>query len=100
MRQVPDDIHSGWDHNEAGPRDPRDASADYDPNELTLCRDDMMTPAPSSEVVQLEPIEGPSTGSAPIDVPIPVETYPSQLPPDPYARHPVKPASRSGQLPS
>ena len=86
VRQVPDVLHSGWDHNEDGRHDRRDASAYYDLNDLTLCRDDRMTLASMSEVVQPEPVEVHSTRDAPIDAPIPVETYPTELPPDSYAR--------------
>ena len=66
VRQVPDDLPSGWDHNEAGPLDLRDASRDFDPNDLTLCREERVAPAPMSEAVEPERIEGPSFRAAPI----------------------------------
>ena len=92
---VPNDLPSGWDHNEAGPRDPRYASRDFDPNDLTLHREDRMNPAAMLEVEQHGPIEGPSSTAAPANVSMPVETYPPQLAPDPYARQQV---SRSDLL--
>ena len=60
VRQVPDDLPSSWEHNEAGSRDPRDVSRDFDPNDLTRPREDRVTPATMSEVEQPEHIQDPS----------------------------------------
>ena len=89
VRQIPDDLPSGWEHNEAGPRDPRDASRHFDPNDLTRRREDGVTPAPMSEVVHPELIEAPSSRASPVNASTPVETFPPQLAPDPYARQQV-----------
>ena len=87
--RVPDDLPSGWDHNEAGTCDPRDASRDFDPNDLTMRREERVATAPMSEVEQHEPIEGPSLRVAAANVSTPVETFPPPLAPDPYARQQV-----------
>ena len=82
--QVPDDFPSGWEHNEAGPRDPMDASRDFDPNDLTQRREDGVAPVPIQEVEQTEPIEAPSARAASVNASTPVETFPPQLAPDPH----------------